>query len=79
MTSEKSFLATRNRVQITSHITTRAGCNCQLFRLRPSVVDTSPQFGFAAPDAGEEKFNSRPVTPTFFRNKLFDECAEGLS
>ncbi len=63
MARDNSFLVTRNS-QITSHIATRAGRNCQLFRRCLSVVNRPPQPSFPAPDAGQKKFNSRPVAPT---------------
>jgi hypothetical protein len=37
-----------------------------------------PNPGFPAPDCGQKKFNSRPVTPTIFRKKPFGENVEGL-
>lgn len=43
------------------------------------LADQMPQVGFPPPDAGDKKFNSRPVAPTFFTNEPFGELVEGLS
>jgi hypothetical protein len=45
----------------------------------PSAIEELPQLNFPIRDASEEKFNSRLVVSTPFRNKPFGASVEGLS
>ena len=44
-----------------------------------SIIDQLRDAHIPGPNAGQEKFNSRPVVPTIFRKKPFGENVEGVS
>lgn len=68
----QSFAARCRRTRLSLPCAIEVTRNVKLFRNRVSIIHSPPQSGFPTPDAGDKKFNSRLVAPTW--NKKTASC-----